>query len=274
MALKATNLTIQMGALPATFRGNPQDLAVAMLARMKILSPDGSSFIFTGDTKPTSNVGPWLKGGTQWYVWDSTINDYVPLDVSPSITAPYWFQAGLPSGTNPPLWFKTEKDPSDVDPTYGKVLYVASWDGTAWNAFIAANGLGTTAERPAAPGEGTMFYDTTINVQLWFERGQWRTYSGVPGDIKAVIFSTLQDALDHNPGWILLGTTAPQFYGRTISQATKDAGATPVDSVTPGDGVNPRAAGEIYGTDLGYVDDPADTQTLPAGVALWHLLKQ
>jgi hypothetical protein len=272
MPLKATNLTIQMSPLPATFRGNPLDLATQMILRMKILSPSGSSFIFEGDTKPTSNVGPWLKGGTQWYVWDSAINDYVPLDISPSFVIPYWIGASQPSGVNPVLWLQTTKDATDVDPNFGSALYWVLWNGTAWVPFMVAQGLGTTADRPAAPPDGFKFYDTDLGVELWWERGQWRTTSGVPGDIKHVGFSTLQDALDHNPGWELFGNSFPQAYGRIISQATKDPGLTPVSSVTPV-GLPPRAAFETFGSDQGYVDDPADTNVLPGQIALWTLIK-
>jgi hypothetical protein len=272
MALKTTNLTIQMAPIPATFRGNPNDLAIQMLQRMKIMSPDGSSFIFNGDTKPTSNVGPWLKGGTQWYVWDTTVNDYVPLDISPSFTIPYWMSKSQPTGVNPPLWLQTSKDATDLDPTHGIALYWNLWDGVAWIPFMAAQGIGSTAERPTDPIDGYKFYDLSLNVEIWWERSMWRTTSGVPGDVKAVAFSTLQDALDHNPGWAVFGDTFPAAYGRIISQATQDPGATPVSSVTP-IGVPTRAAFETFGTDQGYVDDPADTNVLPGQIALWHLYK-
>ena len=270
MALKPTNLTIQMAPLPATFRGNPQDLAAQMVQRMKILSPSGSSFIFTGDTKPTSNVGPWLKGGTQWYVWDSTVNDYVPLDISPSFTIPYWMSASQPPNTNPPLWLQTTKDASDVDPTHGIAVYWRLWDGADWVPFMAAQGLGTTADRPTSPPDGYKFYDTTLNVEIWWERSMWRTTAGVPGDVKAVGFSTLQDALNHNPGWEIFGNSVPQVFGRNISQATKDPGASPVSEVTPV-GVPPRAAFETFGNDS-TLQSGTDATT-PAQVALWHLIK-
>lgn len=272
MALKSTNLTIAMAPLPATFKGTPQDLATQMLLRMKILSPDGSSFISTSDTKPTSNVGPWLKGGTQWYVWDTTVNDYLPLDISPSFTIPYFIGNSTPAGTNPPLWLRTSKDASDVDPTHGIALSWSLWDGTAWVPFVAAEGVGTTAQRPTDPIDGYRFYDLDLGVEIWWERSAWRTTSGVPGDIKHVAFSTLADALLHNPGWALFGDSFPAAYGRIISQATKDPGASPVDSVTP-IGVPPRAAFETFGTDQGYVDDPADSNVLPGQIALWTLYK-
>src|SRR6516165_5916035 len=96
MALKSTNLIIQMSPIPANFRGYPNDLAVEMLRRMKILSPSGVTFIFTGDTEPSSNVGPWLKDGTKWYVWDDSTKQYVPQDVSDSVTIPFWISNSEP----------------------------------------------------------------------------------------------------------------------------------------------------------------------------------
>ena len=61
MALKSTNLIIEMGPIPPTFQGTPQDLATDMVQRMRIVSPSGTNFIYTGDVEPTSNAGPWLK---------------------------------------------------------------------------------------------------------------------------------------------------------------------------------------------------------------------
>ena len=72
MSLNATNLYIQASPIPATFKGTPNDLFSEMIKRMRILSPSGTNFIYIGDTEPTSNVGPWLNNGTQWYVWDTT----------------------------------------------------------------------------------------------------------------------------------------------------------------------------------------------------------
>src|SRR5882672_10980042 len=107
MSLQNTNLLVQMAQIPPTFKGTPQDLANTMIRRMRIVSPSGTNFIFVGDTEPTSNVGPWLKGGTQWFVFDATIKRYVPLDISASETK--WFQVGntTPATSSPPVWLKT-----------------------------------------------------------------------------------------------------------------------------------------------------------------------
>ena len=68
MSLKDTSLIIQAAPLPLTFEGNPNEFLAAMVQRMRVVSPNGANFIFIGDVAPTTNVGPWLKGGTQWYV--------------------------------------------------------------------------------------------------------------------------------------------------------------------------------------------------------------
>lgn len=273
MALKTTNLTIQMAPLPLTFKGTPNDLAIEMIKRMRILSPSGSSFIFEGDTEPTSNVGPWLKGGTQWFVWDSTLNKYVPQDISASFTIPFWMSKSQPPSASPQLWLRTEKDATDLDPTHGRPVGWYQWDGTTWRPFNSQVSNGTTAQRPASPVDFQEFYDTDINCRIWWERGAWRTIDGVPGDVKSVLYQTLTDALLHNPGWSFVGDTAPQLIGRAISMATQDPGATPVTVLTPPALVPSRAAFDTFGEVTGVTAQPGSTTTLPPMFALWTLYK-
>ena len=102
------NVTIS--PLPSNFIGTPQQLIEALADRMEV-SFDGNSFVI-GDVAPASNQGPWLKNGTQWYVWeDSGVNGagYYPLDVSASISEQIYI--GDVSGTTPDptkysLWLK------------------------------------------------------------------------------------------------------------------------------------------------------------------------
>ncbi|MEM5814863.1 MAG: hypothetical protein QXD77_03535, partial [Candidatus Aenigmatarchaeota archaeon] len=83
--MKDTNLVITSAPLPASFAGTPQQLFAAMLARMKIQSPAGTSLIVTGDAEPPTDQGPWLREGKKWYVWDEDTKRYVPADVSDSV---------------------------------------------------------------------------------------------------------------------------------------------------------------------------------------------
>lgn len=268
-----TNLTIQMGRLPSTFRGGPQAFADAIVRRMKIVSPTGSNFIFIGDTEPTSNVGPWLKDGNKWYVFDEDLKRYVPLDISDSETR--WFQTGknTPLTSEPPVWLRTDKDATESDPSIGNPIGWYVFNGAGWISFTGIILSGPTSSRPSAPENLQQFYDTTISCLIWFERSQWRTVSGVPGDVKHVAFSILTEALTANPGWRVLGDSNLNLRGRYISQATKDGSGTETD-LTVAAGITKRAAFELYGeaTSLDLADGGGST-VFPPTVALWTLTK-
>lgn len=275
MSLVNTNLFLQMAQLPVTFKGTPQDLANEMIKRCRIVSPNGVNFIFIGDVEPSSNVGPWLKGGTQWWVWDDATNRYKPLDLGESFTAPYAVGNSTPSVTNPPVWLKTTQDATDLAPTsFGDPLGWYLFDGASWVSFNGIVFSGPTASRPASPADLQQYYDTDISCLIWFERGAWRTLSGVPGDVKAVNFQTASQALTNNPGWAIFGVVNASASGRGIMQATQDPGAAPVTSLTPPAGVPSQAAGATYG------DGPQQLQinnlsslNYTPMIALWHLVK-
>lgn len=271
MSLKETNLYIQAAPLPATFEGSPQDFFVALIRRMKILSPNGTNFIFIGDIEPTSNVGPWLKGGTQWYVWDDTIKRYVPLDISASETRWFWTGNSTPPSTPPFFWLQTTKDPTDQDPSLGSAIGWLIFDGSNWVRFNSIVESGAT--RPANPTELQMFYDSSIGVLIWWERGAWRTVSGVPGDVKFVGYETLTDALRFNPGWEVLGNENQSLRGRIPMSAAKDAGASPETVLTVGTNLTARAAFETFGEEHGVKIDDTSTARYPGQLALWTLIK-
>lgn len=269
-----TNLIITIAQIPVTFRGKPNDLAHEIVRRMKIVSPSGSNFIFIGDNEPTSDVGPWLKDGNKWYVFDDETKRYVPQDISDSETQ--WFQTGknAPSTFDPPVWLKTDKDATEDDPSIGNPISWHVHNGTAWVPFSGIVLSGPTTSRPSAPVEYQQYYDTTIACLIWWERNSWRTVSGVPGDIKFVAFEVLTEALTANPGWSVFGESNQTLRGRWISQATKDAGGTPETELTVGAGVATRAAFETYGesTSLDLADGGGST-VFPPTVALWCLQK-
>lgn len=133
MSFQNTNLVIQGSQLPATFKGKPNDLFQAMLARMRIVSPSGTSFFVTSDTEPSSNQGPWLKGGTQWWVWSADLKRYVPLDISESETHWFWMGSTTPPSANPPVWLKTDSTPSEASPdAFGNPIAWFVYNGTDW----------------------------------------------------------------------------------------------------------------------------------------------
>lgn len=234
MSLNPTSLFIQMAQIPATFVGTPNDLATEMVKRMRIVSPNGTNFIFIGDVEPTSNVGPWLKGGTQWWVWDDATKRYVPLDISASFTIPFFQGLSTPGSSTPPVWLKTSKDPTDVDPSVGDPIGWYVFNGTSWVPYNSIVLSGPTANRPTGAIEYQQYYDTSISCLIWWERSQWRTVSGVPGDVKFVAFDLLSGALTANPGWALFGEANQSFRGRILVQAAQDAEQTlTVDANVP-----------------------------------------
>lgn len=149
MALQNTNLLIQGSQLPITFKGTPNELFQAMLARMRIVSPSGRNFFVIGDIEPSSNVGPWLKGGTQWWVFDEATKRYAPLDITQSEV--HWYQVGstTPTTTEPPVWLKTTGDATQDTPQFGTPISWNLYDGTTWVDFTSLKDGSVTLDKVA-----------------------------------------------------------------------------------------------------------------------------
>lgn len=236
-----TNFVIVMAPLPPDFEGNPQDLADAMVERMQIQSPAGTNFFVVGSVEPTSNVGPWLKDGTKWYVFDIATGRYVPLDISDSVTQVFVAsvdEPDAPTGADPVIWLRLVNN---------RVIGWYFWDGTIWRPGGNVPPSGPTADRPGNPTELEQFFDTDIQCLIHFERGQWRTVSGTPGDVKFVTTSTLDAALTSNPGWVYLGEDNIEWRGRVLGLATKDPGATPAVAYPTSTGISSRAQADLVG---------------------------
>lgn len=275
MSLTNTSLVIQSAPLPETFKGTPNDFRAELVKRLQILSPNGTNFIFIGDTEPTSNVGPWLKNGTQWWVWDSDTKRYIPLDISASLTIPFFIGTTTPATSSPPIWLRTTKDATDIAPTdFGDPIGWYVFDGTVWAPFNSIVLSGPTAARPVSPANLQQFYDTDISALIWWERAAWRTVAGVIGDVKFVAYETLTEALSVNPGWALFGAGNQDFRGRLIVQASKDSGLTPATSLPVDANITARGAFEFFGeTQQVVVASVPPEVVYPAQIALWTLVK-
>lgn len=161
MSLNATNLYLQASPLPTTFKGSPNDLFAEMIKRMRILSPSGTNFIFIGDTEPTSNVGPWLKNGTQWYVWDPITKRYIPQNISASFTPGFFLGNTRPVSTNPTLWLQTTQDPTSTSSLdYGNAIRWLFWNGSEW-----------VWPHAVPPGSGVRQIWSGTEADLWFFDG-------------------------------------------------------------------------------------------------------
>jgi hypothetical protein len=85
--MPSTRLIVRGAPFSSSFKGNLNDLWQAMLNRLEVISPFGEVQLRIGGLKPTSNVGPWFKDGQKLYVWDETLKDYIPLDISDSLAS-------------------------------------------------------------------------------------------------------------------------------------------------------------------------------------------
>jgi len=68
---------VMVGTLPPGFTGTPQQLADAIAARLRLQSTQSFTALApSGATEPSSNAGPWLKDGIEWWVWDNDLGRY------------------------------------------------------------------------------------------------------------------------------------------------------------------------------------------------------
>jgi hypothetical protein len=108
----------------------------------------------------------------------------------------------------------------------GNPMGVFFWNGAEWKSMPVIVGSGATVDRPSSALEGQQFFDTDIHVMLVFERSQWRTLAGSPGDVKEVKAETLAEALKRNPGWVHDADSVGLVVAGaddTVSEATADA---------------------------------------------------
>lgn len=162
MSLNPTNFLIQASPLPATFVGDPNAFFRAMVERMRIVSPTGVSTFVISDVQPQSNQGPWLKGGTQWFVWSEDLKTYVPLDISQSET--HWFQTGstIPTTTEPPVWLKTTSGTTQLGTGEGTPVGWYLYNGTQWVGFTELVAKEVTFDKLADGVRGALItYDAT-----------------------------------------------------------------------------------------------------------------
>lgn len=93
--------------IPSTFIGNPAQFAQELTARLSLVAPDQLTFFATGSTAPTSNVGPWIKNGVEWYVWSAATGGYVPITLDPA-SLQYTASQVAPDPTIYTFWIKLD----------------------------------------------------------------------------------------------------------------------------------------------------------------------
>lgn len=136
-------LNIQMGALPPTVQWTPQMLADAIAARLSITTQQAFALFVTGSTEPSSDVGPWLKNGTEWWVWSNTDGAYVPITINQESLG-YFIGSAAPDQNIYQFWIETTVGGSPVSL---KTYYSGAWVDVYASQF--AN-YPTTAQMNAA----------------------------------------------------------------------------------------------------------------------------
>lgn len=273
MALTPTGDIIQACPLPPTMTGTPQEWFDEFVKRLTIVSATGRGRIVISDSEPTDANAVWIRG-LEILLFDQATKRFLPIDISASEQHWFWVGSTTPTSTPPLLWLRTSlgttrNTPNDTD--YGRAIGWYEFTAGVWRPFNSIVNSGTTAQRPAPPLDLEQFYDTDISVLIWFERGQWRTVDGVPGDLKGVAWPTLAEALLRNPGWSLLGAGNASLRGRAISGATRDQdGGNPL---TTDANVPQRSVGETFGETQGLTGAAPLTITLPPEVAYYILAK-
>jgi len=238
-----TNFVIVAAPLPPDLEGDLQEIFDAYTARLQIQSPQGQNFFVTGDVEPSTNSGPWLKNGDRWYVFDTALGRYVPINIEDSVTQVYVVsdvEPDAPTNDDPVIWLRTANS---------RVIGWYFWDGAIWRPGGNVPPSGPTASRPTTPKDLEQFFDTDIACLLHWERGAWRTVSGTPGDIKFVTTATLTAAITANPGWIYVGESTLDWRGRVLGIATKDPGATPETAYPTSAGISSRAQADVAGAE-------------------------
>jgi hypothetical protein len=175
------NITLTAAPLPANWSGNPQQLLEAFIDRIEI-SVDGTSFVIS-DTQPQGNQGPWLKDGTQWWVWDVDTSTYIPLDLSASVSQQIFIgdvANGPPDSSTFSLWLQTNG--SSVNGLFWFAGGTAGWvttpkelvNGAVTLAMLAPQAAGSlitfnTNQVPVAlvPGGAGTFLQSTGNGLQW-----------------------------------------------------------------------------------------------------------
>lgn len=95
-----------MGSLPPTVRWTPQQLADAIAARLFLVTSQSFALFVSGSTEPASNVGPWLRNGTEWFVWSNATGNYQPQTIS-SASLGYIISSSAPDPLIYSVWIET-----------------------------------------------------------------------------------------------------------------------------------------------------------------------
>lgn len=192
--------------LPVTFRGSPlplnqrytpQQFFDAIVARLSLQSDTSFSIFTIGSTPPSTNVGPFLKDGITWYVWDPVSGSYVP-EVIEFRSLRYVASVSAPSQALYTFWIKLNGS--------GKAVGIYYYSGGAWkdvyeDAFATINtnlttNYSTTAQMNTAIAAAVAGFNASINQSPFraYKTASAQIYTAGSGDEKVVF-----DAVTFDP---------------------------------------------------------------------------
>lgn len=116
-------LTFRAAPFPEGYKAEPEQLKNDIVARLYAESTEAISFFAAGSVAPSSNVGPWLRNGQTWYVWDDGLAMYVPQVLAPESLG-YTASAVAPDQTIYTFWIELNGS--------GKAIAIKYYSGGAW----------------------------------------------------------------------------------------------------------------------------------------------
>jgi hypothetical protein len=116
-------LTFRAAPFPEGYKADPEQMKNDIVARLYAESSESISFFASGSVAPSSNVGPWLKNGQEWYVWSDSLGEYIPQPI-PQASLKFIAQETEPDETIYILWI-------ELDGT-GKAIAMKYYSGAAW----------------------------------------------------------------------------------------------------------------------------------------------
>lgn len=119
-------LTFKLASLPDR-NWNPQQWADALVARLSAESDIAIAFFTTGAVMPTSDTGPWLKDGREWWIWDITLGTYIPA-IIPQSSLKWAIQASSPDPLVYTFWIEVDGS--------GKAQDILTYYSGAWHPIF------------------------------------------------------------------------------------------------------------------------------------------
>lgn len=133
-------LTFRAAPLPEGYKADPEQFKNDIVARLYAESGEAISFFASGSVAPSSNVGPWLKNGTEWYVWSDDLAMYVPITVTQA-SLKWIAQFGAPDQAIYTFWIELNGS--------AKAIAIKYYSGGAWKDIYEDTFAAITASRAA-----------------------------------------------------------------------------------------------------------------------------